>query len=304
MLLQQSDVLFWHSDQVLFDKMPSVLTQIIGLFTVGVHYHQSKTKIKDRHFTVQRNVKYNLDKCLIPCQSFDLKGKSDRHDKPTKKEDEEEDDAIEEEEEVSESQSDSSEASDELPMNREEPPSKPLLTSASDRLLKTLKLQGDDRDALPEQAQNFQRMRSETRKFIGQTALDKEFREWTKGKPLGLPPADLMYLEAAIWNDTILLNKQQLVDYSLLIAVAEPEEEHDGRSHDVGGRAGMLTLGIIDWLRPYTWDKKAEFLYKELTQHSTFGPTIMDPLRYSKRFREAMSTFFVSAAAPELRLLG
>merc|ERR1711959_869949 len=52
---------------------------------------------------------------------------------------------------------------------------------------------------------------------------DQNFREWTEGKPLTLAPQDLKYLEAAVWNDTLLLSGQSLVDYSLLLAAAPAE---------------------------------------------------------------------------------
>jgi hypothetical protein len=119
----------------------------------------------------------------------------------------------------------------------------------------------------------------------GVVLWDQNFREWTGGKPLCLGSQDLKYLEAAVHNDTLFLSSQTLIDYSLLLAAVEPD------TRGLAGR-GKLALGIIDWLRPFTWDKYVETTAKSL-MHSD-RPTVIEPKLYAERFLDAMGTFFVS----------
>merc|ERR1712194_649301 len=71
------------------------------------------------------------------------------------------------------------------------------------------------------------------------TGWDQDFREQNFGKPLCLPDEDLKYLEAAVSNDCALLAHLELIDYSMLLAAAPPDNED---------AMGTLGLGIIDWL--------------------------------------------------------
>eukprot|EP00913_Durusdinium_trenchii_P019722 g18540.t1 len=80
-------------------------------------------------------------------------------------------------------------------------------------------------------------------------------QEWTSGKPLYLAQEDLSYLEAAMFNDTTLLSTLYLMDYSLLLAAVPPEGPPN---------SGRLSMGIIDYLRAYTVDKKLESAVKTL----------------------------------------
>jgi len=117
---------------------------------------------------------------------------------------------------------------------------------------------------------------------------DQNFREWTDGKPLCLRASDLQYLEAAVWNDTHMLSRQALVDYSLLLAAVVPN--HEGAEAE--NAMGILSLGIIDYLRLYTWDKQLESKVKQLTKDDK--PTVIEQKEYADRFRSAMGTFFVA----------
>ena len=51
-------------------------------------------------------------------------------------------------------------------------------------------------------------------------------------------------------------------------------------------------MGIIDYLRKYTFDKKMESKYKEYV--SGIKPTIVQPMFYKNRFRDSMSQYFMS----------
>lgn len=71
------------------------------------------------------------------------------------------------------------------------------------------------------------------------------------------------------------------MDYSLLVGVDEVRQE--------------LVLGIIDFIRQYTWDKQMETLVKAsriLGGSRNAAPTVISPEQYKIRFRKAMSTYF------------
>lgn len=73
-----------------------------------------------------------------------------------------------------------------------------------------------------------------------------------------------------------------VMDYSLLVGV--DEENHE------------LVLGIIDFMRKYTWDKHLETWVKTsgiLGGPKNALPTVISPKQYKKRFRKAMSTYFL-----------
>jgi 1-phosphatidylinositol-3-phosphate 5-kinase len=73
------------------------------------------------------------------------------------------------------------------------------------------------------------------------------------------------------------------MDYSLLVGIDEESKE--------------LVIGIIDYLRQYTWDKQLETWVKAsgILGGSKDGlPTIISPDQYKKRFRKAMSKYFLT----------
>lgn len=72
------------------------------------------------------------------------------------------------------------------------------------------------------------------------------------------------------------------MDYSLLVGVDEEKDE--------------LVLGIIDFVRQYTWDKHLETWVKTsglLGGPKNTSPTVISPQQYKKRFRKAMTTYFL-----------
>ncbi|KAL0346818.1 UNVERIFIED_CONTAM: 1-phosphatidylinositol-3-phosphate 5-kinase FAB1A [Sesamum calycinum] len=89
-------------------------------------------------------------------------------------------------------------------------------------------------------------------------------------------------LERAVWNDTSFLASIDVMDYSLLVGV--DEEKHE------------LVLGIIDFMRQYTWDKHLETWVKAsgiLGGPKNASPTVISPKQYKRRFRKAMSAYFL-----------
>lgn len=84
----------------------------------------------------------------------------------------------------------------------------------------------------------------------------------------------------SVHNDTLFLAKQSIVDYSILVGIDDVKKE--------------LVVGIIDYLRIYTWDKTMETAVKSLGKIAGQGaPTIISPKSYKKRFRLAMDRYFM-----------
>ncbi|KAM7484639.1 hypothetical protein LguiA_000648 [Lonicera macranthoides] len=74
-----------------------------------------------------------------------------------------------------------------------------------------------------------------------------------------------------------------VMDYSLLVGVDDERKE--------------LVLGIIDFMRQYTWDKHLETWVKAsgiLGGPKNASPTIISPKQYKRRFRKAMTTYFLT----------
>lgn len=89
-------------------------------------------------------------------------------------------------------------------------------------------------------------------------------------------------LRAALWRDTAFLESLGVMDYSLLAGVDED--------------SGELVVGIIDYLRQYTWEKQLETWAKTAASigaaASAREPTVVSPGQYMRRFRAAMEEYF------------
>jgi 1-phosphatidylinositol-3-phosphate 5-kinase len=71
------------------------------------------------------------------------------------------------------------------------------------------------------------------------------------------------------------------MDYSLVVGVDSQKNE--------------LVVGIVDYVRTYTWDKKLESWVKESALLGGAGkgePTIVTPKQYRQRFLAAMERYF------------
>jgi 1-phosphatidylinositol-3-phosphate 5-kinase len=71
------------------------------------------------------------------------------------------------------------------------------------------------------------------------------------------------------------------MDYSLLVGIDEERQE--------------FVVGIVDFIRTFTWDKKLESWVKETGFLGGGGrePTIISPKQYKNRFRESMEKYFL-----------
>ncbi|KAL8161264.1 hypothetical protein V2J09_012753 [Rumex salicifolius] len=113
--------------------------------------------------------------------------------------------------------------------------------------------------------------------------LDMNLLEALRTNPIFLGSKAKRTLERAVWNDTSFLASVDVMDYSLLVGVDEERKE--------------LVLGIIDFMRQYTWDKHLETWVKAsgiLGGPKNASPTIISPKQYKRRFRKAMTTYFLT----------
>ena len=71
------------------------------------------------------------------------------------------------------------------------------------------------------------------------------------------------------------------MDYSLLVGIDEENKE--------------IVVGIIDYIRTFTWDKRLEMVVKStnLLGGQKGLPTIVSPELYRTRFCEAMERYFL-----------
>ncbi|KAJ4913819.1 1-phosphatidylinositol-3-phosphate 5-kinase FAB1A [Raphanus sativus] len=112
--------------------------------------------------------------------------------------------------------------------------------------------------------------------------LDQNLVEAMPTSPIFVGSKAKRLLERAVWNDTSFLASIHVMDYSLLVGVDEERSE--------------LVLGTIDFMRQYTWDKHLETWVKTsglLGGPKNSTPTVISPQQYKKRFRKAMTAYFL-----------
>ncbi|XP_046543785.1 LOW QUALITY PROTEIN: 1-phosphatidylinositol 3-phosphate 5-kinase-like [Haliotis rubra] len=110
--------------------------------------------------------------------------------------------------------------------------------------------------------------------------LDENLLKLSVESPLYMRPHSKTVLNAAISSDSEFLSSILVMDYSLLVGLDEARKE--------------LVVGIIDYIRTFTWDKKLEMLVK--SQIGIIGgqgktPTVVSPQLYRSRFLEAMNHY-------------
>ncbi|XP_044581623.1 putative 1-phosphatidylinositol 3-phosphate 5-kinase isoform X2 [Cotesia glomerata] len=111
--------------------------------------------------------------------------------------------------------------------------------------------------------------------------LDENLLNMSCDSPLYIRPHSKSVLNKAIEQDTKFLADNSVMDYSLLVGL-EPE-------------SNQLVLGIIDYIRTFTWDKKLETMVKKSGILGGQGklPTIVSPEEYRARFIAAMHRYFL-----------
>merc|ERR1711939_948068 len=113
--------------------------------------------------------------------------------------------------------------------------------------------------------------------------LDENMVEFIYESPLFAREHSKKLLRSSVHNDTLFLARQNVMDYSLMIAIDEVRKE--------------LVVGIIDCIRTYTWDKKLESWIKDrgFAGGGKNRPTVTSPKEYKRRFREAMGRYVLEA---------
>ncbi|CAG9331234.1 unnamed protein product [Blepharisma stoltei] len=124
---------------------------------------------------------------------------------------------------------------------------------------------------------------SNKRRYVKQgetrTKMDLNYLEDFRCKPITISQEMKKYFDVAIWNDTLFLSKQNIVDYSLLVII-NPEFK-------------KVAIGIIDYFEQYTFERAVESKYKKVV--GTGMPTITHPKIYKKRFRATLiQRYFIS----------
>lgn len=111
--------------------------------------------------------------------------------------------------------------------------------------------------------------------------LDENMIEYIYESPVFVLEQLKKLLRGSLFNDTSFLSAMDVMDYSLVIGLDD--------------QSGKLYVGIIDWLRTFTWDKKVENWVKgkSLVGKKGKDPTIVTPKQYRVRFREAMDRYIL-----------
>jgi 1-phosphatidylinositol-3-phosphate 5-kinase len=117
--------------------------------------------------------------------------------------------------------------------------------------------------------------------------LDENLMRMLRESPLYVRPSDKRMLQNAIKNDTQFLTKYELLDYSLLVGLDEVNQ--------------VLVVGIIDYVRSYTWDKRLEMIVKTGLPGKE-KPTIVKPESYRERFIDKMDHYFLAVPDPSYQL--
>lgn len=114
----------------------------------------------------------------------------------------------------------------------------------------------------------------------GDVLLDENLVEFMCSSPLYLRDHCKYVLRHSIQNDTTFLAAHGVMDYSLLLGIDEER--------------GQLVVGIIDYIRTFTWDKRLEMYVKRTGLLGGHGnlPTVISPKMYKQRFSEAMDRYF------------
>ncbi|XP_068101047.1 1-phosphatidylinositol 3-phosphate 5-kinase isoform X2 [Hyperolius riggenbachi] len=111
--------------------------------------------------------------------------------------------------------------------------------------------------------------------------LDENLLKMVRDNPLYIRSHCKTVLRASIHSDSHFLSSHLIIDYSLLVGRDDTTDE--------------LVVGIIDYIRTFTWDKKLEMVVKSTGILGGQGkmPTVVSPELYRTRFCEAMDKYFL-----------
>uniref|UniRef100_A0A3B4UZ88 1-phosphatidylinositol 3-phosphate 5-kinase n=1 Tax=Seriola dumerili TaxID=41447 RepID=A0A3B4UZ88_SERDU len=111
--------------------------------------------------------------------------------------------------------------------------------------------------------------------------LDENLLKLIHDNPLYIRSHCKAILRAAIHSDAYFLSSHLIIDYSLLVGRDDATDQ--------------LVVGIIDYIRTFTWDKRLEMVVKSTGILGGQGkmPTVVSPELYRTRFCEAMDKYFL-----------
>lgn len=141
--------------------------------------------------------------------------------------------------------------------------------------------------------------------------LDENMVNYIFENPLFVREHSKKILRASLWNDTLFLEQNQVMDYSLMVGIDDQKNELVigliGKNlfhshHCVGFRivrigADMFLPNNVDCVRTYTFDKKIENIIKGsgIVGGGRNKPTVISPKEYKRRFRVAMERYVLEA---------
>uniref|UniRef100_A0A7S1TDU5 PIPK domain-containing protein n=1 Tax=Compsopogon caeruleus TaxID=31354 RepID=A0A7S1TDU5_9RHOD len=160
-----------------------------------------------------------------------------------------------------------------------------------------------------------------------QAELEKEnvtLKDLDFDRPVYLSKSERTRLFHQIRTDTEFLERQSIMDYSLLVGFSEvlPADEgvfeqrfacrgdpvpwwvgHQRDADDEAqDRKYRLSMGIIDILQTFTVKKRAEYCFRVTQQCGSGAVSVNPPARYRRRFIEFLEHKFLSIEDPSSRL--
>lgn len=112
--------------------------------------------------------------------------------------------------------------------------------------------------------------------------LDENLLQISQKTPIFVREHAKRILRSALYNDSLFLSDMNVMDYSLIVGFDEAQQE--------------LVIGIIDFVRTFTWDKRVESFVKETAILGGGGrgePTIITPRQYRLRFINFLDRMFL-----------
>lgn len=126
----------------------------------------------------------------------------------------------------------------------------------------------------------------------GEVLLDENLVEISRKNPLYIREASKTMLKQALKHDSDFLAAINIMDYSVIVGIdsSEAATSDSAGGDDDDDEHHELVVGIIDFLRSYTWDKRVETFVKEQGSLLAGGgakgelPTVITPKQYAQRF--------------------
>ncbi|CAF0908269.1 unnamed protein product [Rotaria sp. Silwood1] len=123
--------------------------------------------------------------------------------------------------------------------------------------------------------------------------LDENFLTQTQENPFYVRLHTKWTLMKALYTDTQFLAKHGIVDYSLLLSCHNNNNNNNANTNTNNDdeQQSIVFVGIIDYIRTYTWDKKIETIVKSMSSVGQ-SPTVISPEHYRTRFLRRMDQYF------------